>query len=225
MALLTKKEFASKCGMKTNMLSVYIKRNKVIVRSDNLIDDTNDTNISFYRMQSVHLLSDKEEQEIIEHISKNHNTPTENAIAKISRRKVESNEPTEDNEEEESGVPSFAKSTTLLKYLDTKKREEEIALLKLRKQKIEGEVIPAELVGPVLLQQNQNVMVEMKNAFEEVLRIIAKKHDLNLQDVANYRKMVTNSINDSVSKASISTKKAVISIVNDYAEKRGVGEK
>lgn len=47
MSTHTKKEFSELCGMATRHLSVYIKRNKVVLLDSGLIDDTNPINKTF----------------------------------------------------------------------------------------------------------------------------------------------------------------------------------
>lgn len=60
-------------------------------------------------------------------------------------------------------TPTLTNSTKKLKYLDTIKRTKEIEKLQIEIQKKKGEVVPVELIKPVILQHNQSILTEFKN--------------------------------------------------------------
>lgn len=205
MAQITKKQFADLCGIKTNQLAVYIgKEKRVVVGADELIDTDNELNAAFLkkwsakaRAQSVNL----------------------NDVLPPNDGNVEINPAT--------GLPypTYEESETKLKYLDTLKREKEVEKLQIEIDKKRGEVIPSDLIPPVITQHNQSIITAFKNEHEEWLRNFAKKHDMNINEVAETRASVVSWINTAMSKATDLTNMAVVNIVADYSEKRGIGER
>lgn len=210
MPIYTKKEFAQLIGKTTKDLAVYIGRGKVNLTNDGKIDTSDLKNANFYQVYSAKSELKAEAPPV---------------IRRPKKVIIEDEEIPEPDFAFDSDIPAYAVSEQKLKYLDTLKREKEIEALELKNQKIKGEVVPADLIQPILLQQNRNMMIEIKNGMEEVLRSVAKRFDLTLADVADYRKQITYTINDSAKKAIENSKKALVSILNDYSETRGRGEK
>jgi uncharacterized protein YjgD (DUF1641 family) len=213
MALHSKKQFADLCGIATNNLSVQIARGKVIVVND-LIDDTLEKNKSFFEKRASKKPANS-----------NQNASSETNTSKIS---VESVVKLPQNPNEliaPSENQSYTESERQLKYLDTLKRQAEIEKLSLDLAKKKGEVIPSELVKPVFLQHNQSIITEFKNVSDEVIRMFAKKKSLTVNEVAEITGELTSCINNAMNKATNATVNAIDSIVNDFAEKKGVGER
>lgn len=213
MALHSKKQFADLCGIATNNLSVQISRGKVIVVNE-LIDDTLEKNKAFLEKRS----------------SKKPNNSNQNTLLETNTSKlvVESGIKPPQNSNEliiPSESQSYTESERQLKYLDTLKRAAEIEKLSLDVAKKKGEVIPSELVKPVFLQHNQSIVTEFKNVTDEVIRMFAKKKSLSVNEVAEITGELTSCINNAMNKATMATVNAIDSIVNDFAEKKGVGER
>jgi len=208
MALYSKKEFADICKLKTKELSVYIQRNKVVVISG-FIDSDDVTNKLFLEKREVCFLPPKDE------------------IEEINESLVEKTEPInrEIEPEDNSGVPNLHKSTTLLKHLDTVKRGREIEKLQIEIQKKKGEVVPVELIKPVILQHNQSILTEFKNAADEIVRIMSKKHSFSVEDIAYCKGELIKATNGAIAKAIFATSKSIESIIQTHVEKKGVGER
>ena len=207
MPLYTKREFATICKLETKELSVYISRNKVVVEKD-FIDSDNDINKVFIEKRGVCFLPPKEN------------------IDKIEQNQAKKEVETENDEENinSNNVPSLQKSTTLLKHLDTVKRTKEIEKLQIEIQKKKGEVVPVELIKPVILQHNQSILTEFKNAGDEILRIMSKKYSFSVDDLAFCKGEFVKTINNSMGKAIYATTKSIDSIIQNHIEKKGVGE-
>jgi hypothetical protein len=196
MALLSKKEYAELCGMATNALSVYIHPDRSEVIVENgYIDSENETNKRFL------------EKRIAKGKSKSATFEGE--------RKPNNNE----------GIPSYEESEQLVKFWDAKKREKEVEKLQIEVSKKKGEVIPSELMKPLILQHNQHILMEQKNADEEMLTMFAHKHSIPGADVAYIREAWINRRNAAVKSATKATVSGVESVIQDYSEKRGVGER
>lgn len=198
MAKLTKKEFAQQCGKGTAWLSVYTspKMGKVIVGDDDLIDTENPINFQF-----LHKWASR------------YKPPT----------LVPENKPDADGED--SDIPTYEQSERRLKHLDAEKREKEVEKLSLDIQKKRGEVIPSELIPPVIMQHNQSIVTAFKNEHEEWLRNFAKQQGMTGVQVAQARGEVVQWINTAMNKATRISINAIEGIVSEYVEKRAVGER
>lgn len=209
MALHSKKQFADLCGIATNNLSVQIGRGKVIVVND-LIDDTQEKNKAFLQKRI------SKNQPNLNQQTNTSVVLTENII-NSQKNPIELIQPNENQ--------SYTESERQLKYLDTLKRQAEIEKLSLDVAKKKGEVIPSELIKPVFLQHNQSIITEFKNVTDEIIRMFAKKKSLSVNEVAEITGELTSCINNAMNKATTATVNSIESIVNDFAEKKGVGER
>lgn len=146
-------------------------------------------------------------------------------LTKWSARKSTVKVHKDDANKVDADIPSYEDSERRLKYLDTQKREKEVEKLQIEIQKKRGEVIPAELIPPVVMQHNQSIITAFKNEHDEWLRNFAKLHDMTGDEVARARGEAVQWINTAMGKATVMTEKAIEIIVADYVEKRGVGER
>ena len=183
--------------MQTNQLSVNIKREEVIVK-DEYIDTSNPVNAMFMEKR----IAKGKVQQL-------------NQVQLASQPIVP----------KDPSIPSYEESEQRVKYFDALKREKEVEKLQLDIQKKRGEVIPSELIPPVILQHNQSIITAIKNEFDEWLRNHAKKYDLGVNEIAEIRTQAVQWINNGMSKATSISQRAVENIVQEYAEKRGVGER
>lgn len=196
MAIYSKKEFAEMCGMKTNALAIYIKRGQVIVANDN-INDSTDVNKTFLQKKQAKL--------------------------KIKQPAVSTETSTKQNLTAD-GIPDLSASTKKLKHLDTIKRSREIAKLEIEIAKRRGEVVPAELMKPIVLQHNQSMAVEFKNAIDEFIRIFSKRKVLNVEEIAEIKGESVIAINGAVKRATDATVKSILSVIINHTDKKAVGE-
>lgn len=213
-------DYAKNCFIETKALSVYIQRNQVVVREDGLVDLDNEFNKRFLEKR----------------ILKNNSEPKQEVKIKTSPKKetIKQEEKTIPELQTESlpkNIPiittpsqSYTESERVLKYLDTLKRTKEIEKLEIDINKKLGVVVPSELIKPIWLQHNQFILTELKNAVEDILRIIIKKKDLSVNESAEIRGSLIASINQSMDKASNSSIKNLNNIISEFSEKKNVGE-
>jgi hypothetical protein len=109
--------------------------------------------------------------------------------------------------------------------VEIKKKEREIALLKLREEKLNAIVIPTELVKVIFMQHSRSIATEFKNTIDGIITKIAKKKDLNLNEVAELRGELLSSINMAMDKSVVESKKSIGNIVKEFIEKKEVGER
>lgn len=210
MAKIPKKEFAELCGLTTGNLGNYIKRGHVVCVHD-LIDTTNPTNLRFLEKRSAKDKADKQPAE--------GQKPKKTTAAQPKGKEIPD---IEDLTPEE--VPSYEESERKLKYLDTLKREKEIEKLQIDIDKKKGVVVPSELIKPVFLQHNQNIVQEFKNTADEIVRTFSKKHSLGANEVAEIKGELVACINSAIKKAVHASISQVKNIINEHSIKKEVGE-
>src|ERR1700747_3523027 len=122
MALFSKKEFAEKCGLGTNQLSIYIKRGNVVLTGDS-VDNTLDKNRAFIQKKQ----SKKTIPQVIlpENTQKVAQTITEDQL----------------NAMLDGEIPLLVESERLLKYLQTEKIKRENDRLDIDIAKKRGAII------------------------------------------------------------------------------------
>lgn len=236
MALLTATEFAKLCIIPRTSLPSYETRDKVIPTGSGkskMFDTENPTNALFIQMQKAKQTSEEEEAEIINRIKK-YPAATEKVEAAPDTTHTDAfNKILAEVDEAEKAVgksrngniPKYEDSVQLLKYLDTLKREREIALLTIKEQTQKGEVIPTALIQPVLFQHNHYILTEFKHTIEEILREFAKMKSLDPEEHANLKGIMTNRVNAAMEKGTQNTISTVESIVKDFTLQRAVGER
>ncbi len=242
MPLFTKKQFAEYLGIENKHISVYHNRNKIeydYSTNKELIDTENETNkalieqIQAKKGENIPKTAKKQvkEPKKVENTLK---IPNPTAFLpkipsfqpKIELNNANVNKEVSDKhiEDENNDTPTLTNSTKKLKYLDTIKRSKEIEKLQIEIQKKKGEVVPVELIKPVILQHNQSILTEFKNAGDEILRIMSKKYSFSVEDLAFFKGELVKTINNSMSKAIYATTKSIDSIIQNHIEKKGVGE-
>lgn len=226
MALHSKKEFAKMCGLTTGNLTVYISRKKVIASGD-YINDSIEINKLF--LESRKLL-----------IEKKGDTPKEERPERKLRLlrpdpglpeppKIEDPDDEFDDDEDEgsdSGLQNTMTGLTKKKMqVEIEKKKREIALLKLREEKLNALVIPTELVKTVISQHTKSISTSFKNSLENVLTLISKQSNLSVTQIADIRGRLLHELNTAVDKSVNESKKNVANIVREFVESKSIGER
>lgn len=246
MSLFTKKQFAEFLGIENKHISVYHKRNKIeydYSTDKEMIDTENETNKAL--IEQIQAKKGENVAKVVKKLQKQTETVQKNVEntlkmpnpstilpkipsfqPKIDLNNANSNKEVSEkhSEEDNNDTPTLTNSTKKLKYLDTIKRTKEIEKLQIEIQKKKGEVVPVELIKPVILQHNQSILTEFKNAGDEILRIMSKKYSFSIEDLAFCKGEFVKTINNSMSKAIYATTKSIDSIIQNHIEKKGVGE-
>ena len=213
MAYLSKKEFAEVCILKTKDLSNYIKRGKVIVRTDELIDTDTDVNKAFIENRRAKMDVALADPEIAS------DKPG------ASRRMGQILGGDKPEKVDDTGLMSVVIADRHYKHHLAIKTERAAELDRLKIEKAKGIVVPSEPIIPIFLQHNQHILQEQKNADEEMLSLFAHKYGISSADTAHIRGEWVKRRNAAVQKATDATKKAIPALINDYSEKRGVGQR
>jgi hypothetical protein len=222
MALHSKVEFSALCGFEVNALAVYIKRKKVIVREDGMIDDKQRDNTEFLKRRAATIASKSAKAEPVP-----------------DKKKKPRPEPEGDDDEPEFTVnrraaPKEKKDIQdhdrydlelVQKKMAIEKAAEEIEILKVKKDKLQGSLIPTDLVRALIVTHSESLKLSYSEACENLIVIFGGKKQLSTQEIADMRKELARVINTAMDRAVEASKKTLKTIVREYSEQKGRGEK
>lgn len=222
MALLSKKEIAELFGVPTNQISVYIKRaldKGAINLTGELLDDAKPDN-KFWL--DKYISKKKVKDPAVQKADQ----------AKVKTEKLKPDDSTEPNPKATSKKEKTKPATNNYHQLEAEKsaaQKEKIELesekLRITIRKLRGEVLPTDVIKPLILQQNQSILSESKNTIADIIRIIGKKKSLTATEKAEITTQYISALNEMIKKATAITVKSLNSIINEYSERRGIGER
>lgn len=240
MSSKTKKEFAEICGIKTKDLSVYIMRSKVIVGSDGLIDDKNEHNIAFMANRGR-----KPKKAVVPRVkrvlkkkpaSKPKTKSIVKPVAKAVTKPVQKEKPIKQQKEDKPIVepnpepeinPDLAAEILERAELDKAKLKADLHkklldadIAKINKEKLQGLLIPTDLVISVVKLQADSLKVAYHMAAEHLILIIGQRKKLNSKDIADIRRDLTGTINKAVDVGASESHKGIKKIVKEYSTKQ-----
>lgn len=228
MAKFSKREFYEHCGVSKSYFYQYVKRGKLHVGADNLIDTALPMN-----------------QEFMDSRVKNKKTappPVPVPVAtpepvfvpappKGKVRKLTLNEK-KDLLRLEKEVEIEAQAAThkfnldkAIKEAELEKKEQEIELNKLKIAKLSGEVVPTELVKVIFAQHFKSVTTAFHQGCDNFIMTIAKVTGMKRAEMSAMRGELIEIVNMAVGDGIEESKNSLKHIVGEYKEKRGVGEK
>lgn len=211
MAFLSKKEFAGLCGKETKWLSNYITRKKVVM-SGEFIDDTLAQNIDFLKKWQS----------------------KQAAPAPIVKTEAPAIKPAEHVEvpapDIQTGTSDYenmewAEIELKNKQLDAHKKDKDIELAQMKIEKMQGMLMPTELVKSVFAQHSASITTSFKHGAEALLGEISKLKELTRNEYAELNGKLIVIINKAVNDAVGATTKNIKAIVAEYSEKKAVGER
>ncbi len=201
MSNLSKKDFAALCGMPTNKLAVYIKRNKVFEDKNGFFDTNNELNALFIKKNNIE-------------------KPIGNS---------ETEQPGTQKKEERTGSTANKRDSLLelekeKKVADIKKLEIETRISLLKEEKLMGSAMPIEMVKTIIATLSKSFIGEFKNGADEIIRMLVKTKSYDHKEVAEIRGQLSKIINSAMGKSLTNAKKEMKVISENYSETRGVGE-
>lgn len=230
MAYLTKKEFAEQTVGTTRQLAVYIKRGKVVVRKDDLIDTNNATNKAFIAKYGIGPVGkggipkyDEPVVEITDDPDNTHTVTLGDLIEKVKRESAA--EDAEIMEEEGERLLPVQLSQKKYQHYLADKTKKAAALDDLKIQKLKGEVIPVGPVETLVFQFKQYSLTQMKIALEKILGEFAHKYKVSPEDLAYYRGLGVKALNEATRQATDDFVKGFDIKLNEYTSKRARGER
>jgi hypothetical protein len=233
MPLYTKKEFSKICGIDHREFSAYKGRGKVVLNGEN-IDTDNPINARFLEKRQLKAQKEalttahnagQKEVEVIERPVKSNGRLT----GVVGRQR--------DNDKTEAepigrellmvGDLNDLSPFALDRYQqikDIEKRTEEIKLLELRKEKLNGELIPLELLKPFVISHSESIKMAYYQAAESMIVVWAQRFELTNAARTEMKTHLTDTINKAIVDAIDSSMKGIKNIVKEYSQKKGVGQ-
>lgn len=203
MALLTKKEFAASCACSTRELSVYIRRKKVEVGSDGLIDDRNPNNMAFCKYRQS--LKPKPVGVV--------SAPEPRSPTKVEAKA----KPVKQRPEHEVGLFELDLKRKQID-LDYKRTEHQLKEIEIDKKT--GKLIPTDLVRAMFTEYARSLTMEMHQMLENHLLEISKRAKMRDEDLAIMRGVLIKEINTAVDRAVTESQKNISAIVAEYSQVR-----
>jgi len=207
MPRLTQPEFAEKCGIGLNYLSVNKKRSKVVVDEHGFVDDMNPINQLF--LQKCLSRPKKVSSEAVEEIT-------------IPEKKKKKDKKLENDE--------FSRQNTLIKLqeekgtLDIQVKNNSIQLQRLEIQKKKGELVPTESVKNLIIKHSESIKTSYSEASDNLIVIISHKKQLSSEEIADIRSQFVKIVNKAIDNAISFTLAGLKNVVTEYSQKRGVGQ-
>jgi hypothetical protein len=207
MPVISRKEFLKICGCTTAILSSNIGRGKVVLEKDKRIDTSLPMNNDF-----MNKYIDK---------NKSSENPT------VQKKKAVRTSPNSIPEPEGRSADEVSKYNLERqgKELEIQIKEQKVIENELKIAKLQGDVIPTELVNVVFAQHFKSVTTAFHQGADNFLMIIQKEIGMSRDDMAKYRGELIKVVNQAVKDGIKDSKSSVKTIVSEYSQKRGVGEK
>ncbi len=156
--LHTRKSFAKLCNVQEQQIGVYIRRGKIIEKAKR-IDDTLPLNKEFLDTRNE----------------------------KIAGLEVKiATEPTDPKEiiERAKAYEHMNKLRTSKTEMDIEKAQEEIELFRLKKMKLQGKLIPTDIVEILIAQFAKGIYIATAQGVEEIIFGIGKKKSLSRRKIS-----------------------------------------
>lgn len=225
MAILTKKEFCDRCGMKTKHLSRYINDGRVVLNNDDTITDTYPANKVFIENCQAKLEKKQSRDTLIQSIGEGEIKRKPVLIPPTPKhrptKKTQSSPDSDDQDIEANHRYSIDLET---RQIALKRARVDLELKEIDKAKKLAQLIPLELVKPIMKILAHSMVTEIKNYVEESDRIFFKKYNVPAKEAAERKGLLTKGINVANQKALEAAEKKVIVLAKDFSDTKGVGE-
>lgn len=114
---------------------------------------------------------------------------------------------------------------TEIKDLDRKKKELEIDIATIKKDKISGSVVPTAYIIPLFKLQNTAILDACRYAIDEFIKDAAAIFSLDNEDIALLRAKTKKSVNKAADTAQEEGIRNIAILVTEFSEKRGAGDR
>lgn len=222
------------CGISSRHISTYAKRRQIVINDDGLIDVDHEINYAF--------LIQKGFNEIKKQNGTGKKTPAKKAVAKKTTtkkapaKKSPAKKAKADHKPKPVPPPVVDPEIERLKQelaamdrdklqADTDKKRHDAEIARIRMEKLQGLLIPTDLVVSVIQLQAESLKKAYHDAAEKLIIIFSQKKKLTNTEMGDLRRELTTVINNAIDDGIDESKKGVKKIVKEYSEVRGVGEK
>lgn len=217
MALHTKTDFASLCGLQMKHFNTYVDRKKIVLTGE-YVNDTDEANALFIEKRKK-----KTDKKGLSHapLTKknepfNDSTDDMSKMASFDQSEIKSNKSRENL--------TYVQLEKEKKLADLAKTEAETIYKNLQIEKVKGQNIPTDLVKNVISILSKSLISSFKDGSDSMLIEISKRKKLSGTETAELKGVFIKIINEASGKAVNEARKNIKIIANDFSEKREVGE-
>ena len=219
MALLTNKEFAEKCGISTDQLTVYKGRGKVVMGDDGLYDDQHPANQKQHARCMANAAKRAEKPSKPENEEKEEKSPSPEKPEKKPKNQEKTPEKAGKSRLNAELSEKF-KIENELKKKQSERQEAETRMLKMKEDRIMGQLLPTALIKPLFQRHFQSITMEFQNTVNALITDVSAKTKLNRNVQAELRKKVISDVNIAIDRAIFHTEKEIDNMINEYVESR-----
>tara|TARA_R110001606_G_scaffold380908_1_gene541718 strand:+ start:981 stop:1649 length:669 start_codon:yes stop_codon:yes gene_type:complete len=220
MAFYTNEEFGALIGKDAKYINVQVGRNNII-RSGKLIDDTFDKNrIWLEKMRAKLGLGPK--VEVVPAPAPVQVPSMPPISAPVDRSIPKEYIPEAPNSNTSSSVYEMEREKA---QLSNEKIRQEIRVKRAQAEKLEGGLIPVEVVASLILLMSESMKIAYMESLETYTVVVSAQAKLDNDQVAKIKKHFTAIINDNLKKQVSAAKRGLKNIVAEYSESRGQGER
>lgn len=193
-------EFCNICGIESKHITTYASRKKIVLSGD-YVDDANQVNQLFISKRQIQL-------------AKKSANP---AAVKEKTGAIDK----KDDVEEVSGLVMLEK---VKRDLDIVKKQNEIKLQEMEIKKRNGELVPTEAVKSLIIAHSESLKNSYYEAGENLIIDMSAVKQFSSVEVSELKTKLRDMVNKSLDSAIRTSKKSLAKIVDEYSEKRGVGQ-
>jgi hypothetical protein len=201
MSFLTKSEFARKCGRPdSRWLYPYVKKGQVVLSGD-YVDTNLPINQAFYEKWTT---------------------------KGKSKRRIGPPQLPDDTVGPNIQEPDYSKvpvGYNDIDKLELRKKQVELELAEEKLRKVKGEVVPVGLVKSLFQQFGKSSSTSFSNAADNLIQEFQKKFDMSRKDMADLRERLVEITNEAIDEAADDSISMLKAIVEEYSQKRGIGER
>jgi hypothetical protein len=223
MALHTKTQFGALCGLSGSNITTYVQRGKLIPTGD-FIDDTIPYNADFIKLRAL-----KNAQPPLPVKSENTPPPSPSVPDQVRELVLKGQAKVKQAKQKKEKPPQVDHQRYDIeiqqKALQLEKTQEEIEILKIKKEKLHGAVIPTELAHNMMITHSESLKVAYNEASENLIVVMGQKKQLSTHDIADIRSELTKIVNSAIDKAITLSSRTLKLIVLEYSQAKAVGEK
>lgn len=222
------------CSIGTKHISTYSKRRQIVVEEDGTIDASNEINYAFL-IQKGFVESKKQNGTADGRSSKKIVTTKKTKAKPISKKnlvtKHEEEHPPEKTAEQleieyekRQRIEELASMDRDKLQADTAKKRHDAEIARIKMEKLQGLLIPTDLVMSVIQLQSESLKTSYHDASEKLIIIFSQKKKLTNKEMGDLRRELTGVINMAIDSGINESKRGIKKIVKEYSEVRGVGE-
>ncbi len=205
----TRKEFCDLCDITQAYLSVNIKRKKVVLNENGEVDTSLDINAAWAKKRiekaKKKALTVSEPPETVPEIKPG---PT---------KKTKKKEVSADLGMEEAQTVATYDLERIKKQLEIEEKETSIAINKIKLDKLNGVVIPTDLVMVIFGQHSKSITTAFHQAAENYIVEMAATYEIDKKGIASMRGKLIDIVNQAVKESLEDSRKHIDNIVDEYA--------